>query len=89
MTPEDIPFYEQYIKLVEGERGVRLILAYPEDYISLLKEVKRLTDENNNLRNCEIKYIQEAHARMACEDKLLWLRKYCRDNDIRIPNFKW
>lgn len=56
MRSDDLPYLEEYLQRIAGEKGIRIIVAPPEDYISLLKENARLRQENLPFHEVEAKY---------------------------------
>ena len=89
MHSDDLPYLEEYLQRMAGEKGLRIITAPPEDYIALLKENARLRLENQRFHEVEAKYGQELFRALAAEDKLRILRQYLHDAGIVVPGFRW
>lgn len=89
ITSDDLPFLEEYLERMAGERGIRIITVPPDDYIALLKENARLRAENKRFHEIEGKYGQELYRALAAEDKLKALRSYLKTLGITVPGFRW
>lgn len=89
MKPSDLKWYEAYKELVGESVGIRLIFAYPDDYIALLRENESLRAANAAARESERRYGVELYRAIAAEDKLKYLHQWLNDHKIFVPNFKW
>lgn len=71
------------------EKGIRIIVAPPDDYIALLNENARLWQENLRFHEVEANYGQELFRALAAEDKLKYLRQFLHNAGIAVPGFRW
>lgn len=85
LTPDDLELYQSYLKLVSSQDGLRVILSYPDDYIALLSEVKRLREDISSLRRYQNLYMDELLVNLLLQDKLHAIARYCNDNNFRLP----
>lgn len=89
MTERDLPFYEEYLNMMSAGGGLRVYLAFPDDYIKLLKDNARLREVNASLKSVELKYGQELYRALSAEDKLKYVKRWLDAHNITIPGISW
>lgn len=87
LKADDLQLYFDYLARSSGDLRIQLI--YPEDYIELLKENLKLKDQIKDLRQTEYLYHSELQRALAAEDKLKFLQRFLKSQDIIIPHFKF
>lgn len=89
MTSDDLPYLEEYIRIVSRSEVHQIAFVPPEDYISLLRENARLRAENARYNDTVRKYGEELFRAIRAEDKLKYLRQFLNDAGITVPGFRW
>ena len=89
MSPDDLPFLEEYIRIINRDNVRQIAFVPPEDYIALLRENARLRAENERYNDTVRKYGEELFRAIRAEDKLKYLRQFLLDAGITVPGFRW